>query len=97
VTTPDHLHVFQRYVLATIVECIDINKLRKLQLELWIALEDEKVGGSRDECRRIANSMIEYGMRQLAEKITGQVDIPFDHDPRELLDQVREVMSSREA
>jgi hypothetical protein len=93
---PDHLHVFERYVLATILECIDINNLRKLQLELWIALEDEHIGGSREECRGMANAMIERGMRQLADKITHQVDIPLDHDPRALLDDVREIISSRE-
>lgn len=95
-SSPNHVQILERFLLATIFECIDINSLRKLQLELWIALEDEKLGGSREECRGMANAMIERGMRQLADKITHQVDIPLDHDPRALLDQVREVTSSRE-
>jgi hypothetical protein len=84
-------------VRARVFERLDLNGLRELQLELWIAFEDRRLGGSRDECRAMANALVERGLRYFADRVTRYVDLPLDYDPRELLEQLREVMASRES
>ncbi len=83
--------------IARIYQRLDLNGLRELQLELWIAYEDRGLGGSRDECRALANALVERGLRYLADHVTRHIDLRLDQDPRETLEQLRDVMASREA
>ena len=84
-------------IRARVFERLDLDGLRELQLELWIQFEDRKLGGSREECRAMANALVERGLRYFADRVTRYIDLQLDYDPRELLEQLREVMSSRES
>jgi hypothetical protein len=84
-------------VRARVFDCLDLNGLREMQLELWIEFEDRKLGGSREECRAMANALVERGLRYFADRVGRYIDLPFTSDPRDVLAQVREVMASRES
>jgi hypothetical protein len=82
-------------VLARVFERLDLNGLRELQLELWIAFEDRGLGGSRQECRAMANAVVERGLRYFADRVVRYVDLPVVDEPREALEQLRDVMATR--
>lgn len=57
-------------VHARVLDLLDLAELRQLQRELTSVLVERRAGGSAQECRAIANALIERALRRLADRIT---------------------------
>lgn len=81
-------------VFGRVMENVDLNGLHQLQLELWLMVGANRLGGSEQECRGMANAMIERALRRFAERATYYVDHTLGDCPRSQLEMVKAVRSS---
>ena len=81
-------------IFTRVMGNVDFNGLHQLQLELWLMVEENGLGGSEQECRGIANAMIERALRRFAERASYYVDHTLGDCARCQLERVKAVRAS---
>lgn len=61
-------------VYARVVAQLDLAGLRQLQRELSVGFVERRLGGSVQECRAMANALIERALRSFADRVTGHLE-----------------------